>query len=192
MAVSTNRFAGHLLMLAPALGFFWGFAEGTLFFIVPDVLLSLVVLFSVRRFFVCSAATLCGSLLGGLLIFVAAKVNPGLTTAIVKAVPFVTEKMFGAVQAGFAERGVWALLEGPVTGTPYKIYASLAPSHVGLGTFLLVSAPVRLARFLIVGGLFALIGKAASRFRKLTGAEAVASHLIIWCVFYILYWNGVN
>ncbi len=47
------------------LGLFWGFAEATLFFIVPDVLLTLVALFSFRRSAQLMACILVGAVAGG-------------------------------------------------------------------------------------------------------------------------------
>jgi len=52
-----------------ALSFFWGFFEATFFFVVPDVLLSLVVIVSFRRVWRHIAAAIGGAVCGGALMF---------------------------------------------------------------------------------------------------------------------------
>jgi len=52
-------------------GFAWGFAEATLFFIVPDLLLTFIALYSFRRSVKVLAFILLGALVGGTLMFCA-------------------------------------------------------------------------------------------------------------------------
>jgi membrane protein YqaA with SNARE-associated domain len=53
-----------------ALALFWGFAEATLFFIVPDVLLSAIAVWRGRRSALHGTAwTIAGAVLGGLLMY---------------------------------------------------------------------------------------------------------------------------
>ena len=47
------------------LAFFWGFAEGTLFFVVPDVVISLVAIVRPRSAWRHVVAAIAGALLGG-------------------------------------------------------------------------------------------------------------------------------
>src|SRR5215813_1219045 len=79
------------------ISFVWGFAEATLFFIVPDVLLSLVSIFSRRQVWRHIAAAIAGAVAGGALMFVWAQTNPDSAIAAVKKVPFVTSQMFARV-----------------------------------------------------------------------------------------------
>jgi hypothetical protein len=51
------------------LGFLWGFAEGTLFFIIPDVLLSWAALTGARCGFRIPGAILAGSIVAGLCMY---------------------------------------------------------------------------------------------------------------------------
>ncbi|MDB2682040.1 hypothetical protein N9Z14_05535 [Opitutales bacterium] len=51
------------------IAFVWVFAEGTLFFIVPDLLLALTALISIKRACLQAAAVTVGALLAGTLMF---------------------------------------------------------------------------------------------------------------------------
>lgn len=99
------------------------------------------------------------------------------------AVPAIGEAM--AEKAGEAMRMNWfeATLLGPLTSTPFKLYAIVAP-HVGvsLPAFALATIAARLPRFLIVSVGVAWIGRliaprlgVRASFLILTGA---------WLVFY--------
>jgi hypothetical protein len=92
-----------------ALSFFWGLAEATLFFIVPDALLSLASIFSFRRVWRHIVAAIAGAVAGGALMFFWAQTNPDSARAAVKKVPFVTEAMFALVDAGFRKSGMLAV-----------------------------------------------------------------------------------
>jgi membrane protein YqaA with SNARE-associated domain len=190
--MTQKQFIAVILATAPLLGFLWGFAEGTLFFIVPDVLISLVALFSLRRFLLCTAAALLGSILAGCTIYYATVHFPEITSSLLHGVPFMPATMFAMVQLEYEQQGVWALLNGPVTGTPYKIYASLAPAYVPVQAFLAVSIPVRLGRFALIGGLSYAIGHLARRHGQRLTEKLLTAHAVIWSVFYVFYWLRVS
>jgi len=79
-------------------GFAWGFAEATLFFIVPDVLLTLVALFSFRRSARLLACILLGALTGGAIMFYLGAKDPAQARQVVLRVPFVSQAMFEKTQ----------------------------------------------------------------------------------------------
>jgi len=189
--MTRKQFIASVLALAPLLGFLWAFAEGTIFFIVPDVLISLVALFSFRRFSVCAIAATLGSIIAGMLVYYMAAYQPADTKTIIQSVPFVTQKMFVAVQTGYDHHGAWALATAPISGIPYKIHAFLAPAHVEMLPFILISIPARLLRFFVVGGLSFLIGFLARRRKGNPSGKLLAAHAIFWSIFYALYWLKV-
>ena len=63
----------------------WGLAEATLFFIVPDVLLTWLAGFRPRLVWRAVAACLGGALLGGLLMYLAAADSPERMRALLDA-----------------------------------------------------------------------------------------------------------
>jgi hypothetical protein len=59
--------------------------------------------------------------------------------------------MLSEVTADFQQRGFLAPFWGPIKGVPYKIYAVQTPAQgLGLGSFLPVSIPARLMRFVLL------------------------------------------
>jgi hypothetical protein len=173
------------------LGFFWGLAEATLFFIVPDVLFTLVALFSFRRSARVVACILLGALCGGTIMFYLGAKNPAQAKTVVLRVPFVSIAMFDKTQQSFQSDGIWALTKGPGNGIPYKVYCVQASRHSGLLLFLFVSVLARLERFalfwLIAGAMGFVFRKNILRQPKIT----VAVHACIWGLGYVWYWARI-
>jgi uncharacterized membrane protein YdjX (TVP38/TMEM64 family) len=105
----------------------------------------------------------------------------------VLAVPAINDAMAAAAAASIEAHGWFAAtLLGPLSTTPYKLYAILAP-HAGAPLLLFAAASViaRLPRFVMASVAVAFVGK------KLTpaiGANHVAAVLAMcWLVFYAAY-----
>jgi membrane protein YqaA with SNARE-associated domain len=182
-----------------ALAFLWGFAEGTLFFILPDVPLSLAAMYRPRRALLHVAAIIAGAVLAGAVMFSwsaqrwsAHRWSAHGPTArqSVAHVPLVTPAMFERAESDYRQFGIWAASWGPVRGIPYKVYAVEAPEHSSLWPFLLVTIPARLWRLLVVWLGFAGAGMLL---RKLGRASlAPALHALFWIVVYAIYWATVK
>ena len=166
----------------------WGFAEATLFFLAPDVLLSFIVARSTRRALIATAFVVAGALLGGTIMYAWGSSDPVAAIAVVERVPMIPSRMVEGVDQRMSGHGVLAMVPGAFMGTPYKIYAVRSARHgIGLPLFLLVSIPSRLGRLvpvtLIVAGLFATVGKdwvMAKRMRAL---------FVFWILFYaVMLW----
>ncbi|MCC7038157.1 MAG: hypothetical protein IT560_12760 [Alphaproteobacteria bacterium] len=178
----------RFLAAAVVLAFFWGFAEGTVFFIVPDVLISAAAIFSLRLAMKCSLAAASGALLAGICVYYGSLYAHADTLAILRAVPFIPEKMHIIVQGQYNAYGVPAMFVGALTGIPYKLYAFLAPPHADIATFLAVSIPARLMRFAAVGLFWAGLSHLLRRFRKWSDGNLLFFHATGWSAFYIFYW----
>jgi len=171
------------------LAFLWGFAEGTLFFILPDVPLSFVALFRPRRALVHMVAIVAGAVLGGAVMYTWSTHTPGARAAVAH-VPAVSSAMFERAERDFKQYGIWGVSLGPVRGIPYKVYAVEAPAYSALGPFLLVTIPARLWRLVVVWLGFAGTG---ALLRKLGRAGlAPALHAVFWIVSYAIYWTTVK
>ena len=181
-----ERFAtGHLLL---AIACLWGLGEATVFFIVPDVLLSWVATRSLRAAMKATVAALVGALVGGALMAVFAHAAPETARAFLQHIPGINAHLLERVAGQVDERGLMAVLFGPLKGIPYKIYAVEWGRRGGdMFTFLLISIPARWVRF----ALSALLSSAIARLIKpLTGHRAGIEFLIlamIWVVFYTFY-----
>jgi hypothetical protein len=174
-----------------ALAFLWGFAEGTFFFVVPDVAISLAALIAPRKAWRHVLAAIAGAVIAGALLYTWSSRDPQSAHDAVARVPFVTAKMFTHVHTGYQTHGVTALLLGPLAGVPYKIYAVEAPPFLTATTFLANTIPARGERFLLVWLFFGAIGIALRRYRGWTASHLAILHASFWILFYAFYWTVI-
>lgn len=174
------------IALAAAL---WGFAEATLFFIVPDVLLTFVTLRrGLRRALATCVWAAAGAVLGGAAMYAWAATDPDAALAAVGAMPAISADLIESVRQDLAAEGPATLFAAGVTGVPYKIYAAAAPG-VGLhpAIFLIVSFAARMVRFalavLVTGGLDRLLSRWVPKRGRLVLLAGV------WLVFYAGYFS---
>jgi hypothetical protein len=171
---------------------FWAFAEATLFFIVPDVWLTLV---AVRRgirpaMIACGFAVL-GAVAGGAVLYLWAQADAASAVATIAAVPGIPPSMIDNAAAALGAEGVLAMVFGAFAGVPYKIYAVEAPgAGLGLALFLLASVPARLLRFVLLA--FMASAFAALFDGWLSRRVVVAIVLALWALFYAGYWALVG
>ena len=166
--------------------FVWGLAEATLFFIVPDVLLTFVAARSGRRAAQCCVWVLFGALLGGALMYGWGASDEAGALETLEKIPAISKPMLAKVDEDLAAQGVMALFWGPVRGVPYKIYAVQSASNdIPLRVFFLVSIPARLIRF----ALLSLLSWAFFRFVAPRWPMRARDALIatLWIAFYIFY-----
>ena len=78
-------------------------------------------------------------------------------------------------------------MKGPLTSTPYKVYALLAPrSGASLAAFAPAALPVRLPRFVLVAGTFALAGHLLRH--RIDRRILLAAFTSGWLLFYGWFW----
>ena len=171
------------------LAFLWGFAEGTLFFILPDVALSFVAMFRPRRALLHMLAMAAGAVLAGAVMYTWSAHTPGARAAVAH-VPAVSSAMFERAERDLNQHGIWAASLGPLRGIPYKVYAVEAPAHSALWPFLLVTIPARLWRLVVVWLGFA--GTGALLLKLGRAGLSPALHAVFWIVTYAIYWATVK
>ncbi|MGD9980235.1 MAG: hypothetical protein AB7H66_14175 [Hyphomonadaceae bacterium] len=167
--------------------FVWGVAEATLFFIVPDVLLSYIGLKrGVSDAARASIAAAIGAAVGGVIMYLWAADNFAAARAAVLAVPAIGEAMAAHAEAAMAGNWFLATFVGPLSSTPFKLYAILAP-HAGapLPLFALASIAARLPRFLLVSTGVAMIGRVLSR--RLSERQLLWRLIGAWLLFYAVF-----
>lgn len=170
-----------------ALAGLWGLAEATLFFVVPDVLYTLVAAFRPARALAHVGAATGGALLGGALMFAWSSGDPARARAVVAGVPAVGQRMLDDTEERLRARGSLALFDRPLGGVPYKVYAVLAPEHFSPGRFLLLSPLARLERFAPAWLAFTLLW-ALTRHARERGRLVLGIHALAWAVIYVYYW----
>lgn len=168
----------------------WGFAEGTLFFVVPDVAFTYTTLWSPRRGWQRMGAAIAGALLAGAMMYVWASTDPAGARATVAAVPFLGESIITPAERRWDAGGTAALFANPLNGVPYKVYAVLAPERLSLPAFLLVSVPLRAERMILPWVVFAAASWwLARRPERTRRRDAIASHAGFWILVYSIYWT---
>jgi membrane protein YqaA with SNARE-associated domain len=173
------------------IGFFWGLAEATLFFIVPDIWLTLVALFSVKQSGKVLAAILLGAMAGGSFMFFWGQARPEPATATVLHVPFVSETMFSKTHQSLEDYRLWALVKAPASGIPYKLYAVQASRYARLLPFLLITLLARLERFALFWFIACAIGMVFRRSIDRRRGITIAVHACIWIAGYAWYWTAI-
>jgi len=181
---------------AARVGLLWGFAEATLFFIVPDVLLGAVALFAPRAAPRLLAFTLAGALAGGALTYgVANELRPAQSEAVLDGVPTVKDSAIHRVEREMRDDGPRSIVYGPLRmGTPYKLYArAAAVEDEAFSSFFLWSIPGRLERMLPVTLVAALVGFLARGWIARRPRAILVSYGALWLAVYVVYavWVGV-
>ena len=172
-------------MAVNLIAFFWGLAEATLFFIVPDVGLSVISLKGIDIGLIACLYALAGALTGGTIMFYWGRANIEKVTHILNMIPAIRTKDIEKVRSDLKNTGIPAILFGPILGIPYKIYAAHAHLITSIFYFLLISIPARIVRFILV--TFAtpyIIHKFLPNASYLLQVQAV---LILWTFFYSIY-----
>jgi membrane protein YqaA with SNARE-associated domain len=162
--------------------FAWGLAEATVFFIVPDVWLTILGCRDVRRAMKATVVALLGALVGGAIMFGVGSRD------VLRHVPGVHETLISAVDMDISRHGIAAVLVGPLKGVPYKIYAvEWRARGGGLLPFLLISIPARWIRFALSACVARAIANWLARWtHRRTGVE-LAILGAFWITFYAIY-----
>jgi membrane protein YqaA with SNARE-associated domain len=161
----------------------WGFAEATLFFIIPDVLLSWIALDRMRPAAVACLWATAGALLGGIVMYSWGATDLGSAERAMASVPDFRHGMPQDVKGQIERFGAVALFSGPITGRPYKLYAVYAgAAGINLLVFLLISVPARLMRMLLTMCVSGIMAQTV--FKSFSLAQRRMLHVGVWLVFY--------
>ena len=164
----------------------WGFAEASLFFIVPDVLLSWLALRERRVALIACGFAVIGALIGGaVMYFWGAQDLSGVRDVLVQ-LPAVDVALLDRAQQQIHHMGVLALLQGGFSGIPYKAYVVHAASaHIGWFGLLSFSVLARGIRFVVIVWLTRLVVRRVFPNASLTQQRRWL--LLGWLMFYAFY-----
>ncbi len=164
----------------------WGFAEATLFFIVPDVWLSFAGREKLSKGIRACFFALAGALIGGTLMYAWGHLHAESAFQSLEKIPGINQPVIDQAGAELEHHGWTAILRAPLKGAPYKVYAvQSARLDMSVFLFLFISIPARLLRFLVTTVLihFALhlvLGKKTARIRQF-------ALILGWILFYAVY-----
>ena len=174
--------------LARRAGFWWGFAEGVCFFIVPDVYVSFAALFSLRTGVVAWAASIAGSLAGVVAIYLLAVIVGFDYVRFLDVIPGISGTMLSRVGGQLGAEGLPYTALLILGGVPLKVYAGLAFSlGFGLAPVLLWTVFARIVR---IAPTVAAVAVTRLLFRRSIDARATLwSALLgfVWLAFYVFY-----
>jgi len=177
--------------LVKVISFLWGFLEATIFFIVPDVYLTGVVLRAgLKKIWVPLFYCLAGAIFGGALIYYFALIYPSTTLDWLDYVPGISEKLIQEVRVGISVDGLISMFGGMFQGTPYKLFAAVWGERRGeLFPFLLLSLVARGLRFAVSIIITVFLGALGVKFFKDWNRWKWILYSIFWLTFYIFYFN---
>jgi len=129
-----------------------------------------------------------GAGIGGAAMYGWSARDPQAALSAVAAVPAVSTPMIVHASVEMDSRGWFnAALEGPLSSTPYKVYALLAPSKgASLPGFALGALPVRLPRFLLSALAFAAIRRLVAE--RISARWLMSGFTAGWVLFYVWFW----
>ncbi len=147
---------------------FWGAAEASFFFIVPDVLLTAAVIrFGFRRALPLAFVAAGSAALAGLAMWLWGNNDAAAARHIMLMVPAIGPDLLARAHDEMASNWALHLFTGAVTGLAYKLYAVEAGARgINLFFFAVVSVAARLPRFLLTMALAAIGRGALSRIQK--------------------------
>jgi membrane protein YqaA with SNARE-associated domain len=163
---------------------FWGYAEATRFWLIPDILLVWISLNRPSSIVASVVAATVGATLGGVHMHRHAAEERARLTQI----PGVSDALLVDAHERFASRGWGAVVRAPIDGIPYKVYATESGVAGAPLAELIVWTPVARAwRFLLTALAAGLIGVVFSRsVGRKEGGWLVAT-LGFWVVVYVRY-----
>lgn len=174
--------------VAIAVSALWGFAEATLFFIVPDVYLTFLAIRGTRVALAGCAAAVAGALVGGVIMYRWGARDRSGVQAVLQRLPAIDDREVASVRESVERSGFGAVFLGPMFGRPYKIYAVEAGSRgMSLPVFLLISVPARGARFVAVTLLASWL--AHGPLEAWTEGSQLMLAAALWSVFYVFYFR---
>lgn len=169
----------------------WGFAESTLFFIVPDVLLTWLALSLPLRALRACYWALAGALAGAVVMIGWAASAPRAAEAALLMLPGISPELLGLVRDQLVAEGLPAILMGPMQGFPFKAYVVEATVlDLSAWKLLAVSVPGRLLRFLLL--TLIAVGLARGPLRRLSTRTLRILHVAAWTAFYVVYFIAIQ
>jgi membrane protein YqaA with SNARE-associated domain len=187
---SYRRLASHANSIwSIIIGFIWGLAEATAFFIVPDVYLGFVALFNWKRGLWAMTAAIFGAMVGGSVMYSFAMQDLSSVNVFLTRIPLINADMVADIADKMQNDGLITMVNGPLRGVPYKIYAVQAGGRfLPYLSFLLMTILARLERLLPVTLLTGVLGKWFRSFIEKRTVPVVVAYILMWGIIYFLYY----
>lgn len=169
------------------ISFFWGMAEATFFFFVPDIWLSYIALQNPKEAYINILYAVCGAIIGGIMMYWAGMFYFDSMLSVMHEIPAISHTLTDHVGSQMTDQSLFFnLVTGMFTGVPYKIYALYAGQmEIFLALFIVSCIVARAARFLVVTS--ASHGISMVLKRKISPRGVIYIYLGVWIIFYMSY-----
>ncbi len=169
----------HWLFVTRAriVGFYWGVAEATVFFVLPDFFLAPAIIANPKQAWRLVLAITAGSAVGALIVSLFVAVAPATMCTFITALPFTNEAMIAkaSLHAGESLASFWQ----PFSGVPMKAWIwSMITGGTAFIAFFSVMMVGRMMRFVLV----ALIALLVERFF----GDMMRRHAAVFFVAYVI------
>lgn len=155
-------FNGHLEYFfsskqANYLVFLWAASEATIWFVIPEFLLLLIIFLRIRKKIELLIYDILGTIVG---TTIALMIHAPRNEII--SMPYIQENMVKQVDVWYQHAGIFGLIFQPFSGVPYKIFTLLANEYsFFIPAFIILGVLVRISRYyifyLIFFGIYPLI-----------------------------------
>jgi membrane protein YqaA with SNARE-associated domain len=172
-------------MLFNFIALLWGFAEATVFFIVPDVWISIVALSSLHDGLIACLYALAGAIVGGVIMYRWGRLDIKAVNDFMVRLPAIRPRDITDVQDSLHRSGVFAVFLGPLLGIPYKIYAANSSTVISVLSLILISIPARVIRFLLIALITSKLSNGVMS--HLSHVQKIEIMIAFWGVFYSIY-----
>ncbi|RIN99445.1 hypothetical protein [Mammaliicoccus sciuri] len=170
--------------------FIWAFLEGIVFFIIPDVALTYYAIMQKSKFKLLCAnlIAIIGAVLGGIIVYIISIQHLNFVEMIMINIPGIHPYMIKHVIHSLEYKGVLGLIEAPLFGIPYKLYAMMS-YHEGISfiIFIIVSFIARLLRFILTSYLAYVLSHIV--FKNVNRYIKILLWLIVWIIVYWVYFS---
>ncbi len=172
----------------------WGFAEATLFFFVPDVLLTRAALKLgwVKAVRLCAFAALA-AVLGGALMYLWGANNATEAYQLLDRIPAISPPLIADIAARISQGWIGAIFLGGLTGQPFKIFmVELGAQNVPWLAALLIGFLARFLRFFLFVSAASLVKKGLSLIikpSKTLNLVLLSLWAVIWATVYLIYFS---
>ncbi len=166
----------------------WGLLESICFFIVPDVFLSFLALYSYKKALLACLYSLAGALVGGLIMYTLSGFHADASLNFIDSIPGINTQLISTARE-LIQKSIWVgMIKGAFTGVPYKIFsAQAAITNVPVMVFLSASIPARLLRFVLISLISAIISEML--LKKTPRILKIKILALVWLIFYAFYFH---
>ncbi|MBX3708224.1 MAG: hypothetical protein KIT56_00945 [Gammaproteobacteria bacterium] len=129
----------------------WSFAEATFFFFIPDIYLTRIALFDLRKALLACIFSAISACAGGAVMYCSAEVYPQQAVYFLTLIPAIFPKLINEALQNINHQPLHALVLAPLQGIPYKIYAvEFGAMQINFTLFIVASFFARLLRFVLI------------------------------------------